>query len=98
MFAQSLQFNQRRIDAGDQSHFPSADLAFVYAIQGRKEEAYDWLQKAINAGNRWYYLLLKHPLLENLHNDQQFTQMMEQIKTEVDEMRRNVEVMEEGGN
>jgi tetratricopeptide (TPR) repeat protein len=95
MFAQSLDFNQDRIKAGDQSHFPSMDLAFVYAIQGNNKEACKWLQKAIDAGLSWYYFLLKHPLLENLKDDPQFIQLMAKLKAEIDEMRRRVEAMEE---
>jgi protein kinase/serine/threonine-protein kinase len=98
MFAESLRFNQNRIETGDQSHYPSLDLTFVYAVQGKKKEAYRWLQKTIDAGFRWYDLFLKHPLLENLHNDQRFIQMMRQLEVEVDEMRKRIEAMEQEGN
>ncbi len=69
-------------------------MACLNAVQGNKEEAYEWLQKAIEAGWRQSHVALKDPLLENLHNDARFQQMMAQLKGQVDEMRRRVELME----
>ncbi len=65
--------------------------ALTHAIEGNKSEAYKWLQKAIDAGWRDYRWGLIDPLLESLRNDEQFQQMMAQVKTKVDEERKKAE-------
>ncbi|MEE8114201.1 MAG: tetratricopeptide repeat protein, partial [Nitrososphaerales archaeon] len=94
LFNHSLQLDQSELDQGNQTYFPRYDMACLNAVQGNKEEAYEWLQKAIEAGWRQSHVALKDPLLENLHNDARFQQMMAQLKGQVDEMRRRVELME----
>jgi len=94
LFNHSLQLDQSELDQGNQTYFPRYDMACLNAVQGNKEEAYEWLKKAIEAGWRQSHVALKDPLLENLHNDARFQQMMAQLKGQVDEMRRRVELME----
>jgi hypothetical protein len=48
-------------------------------------------QKSIDAGWRTFRLGMKHPLLENLHEDEKFKQMMARVKAMVDEMRQRIE-------
>jgi len=87
---QSADSDQKRLDEGDESSMPRYDLAGVYAIQGDKAEAYRSLQSAIDAGWRTYRLAMHDPLLQNLHNDQQFQQLMTVAKAKVDEARQRV--------
>jgi len=94
LFNHSERLDQSELNQGNQTYLPRYDLACLNAVQGNKEEAYEWLQKAIEAGWRQYHVALKDPLLENLHNDARFQQMMAQLKGQVDEMRRRVELME----
>ncbi len=66
----------------------------IHGVQGNSEEAYRWLQEAIDAGWRNYYdphMGPRDPLLENLRADQRFQRMMAQVRAEVDEMRGRVE-------
>ncbi len=94
MFSQSLKLDREELDQGSEWYIVLYDLAAINAIQGNKAEAYKWLQKAIDAGWRTYRLGLIDPLMENLRNDEQFKQMMAQVKTNVDDMRKQVERME----
>jgi hypothetical protein len=64
---------------------PRYDLAAVHAIRDEKAEAYRWLQSAIDAGWRTYRLARRDPLLRNLHNDQQFEQLMAVANAKVEE-------------
>jgi len=91
-----LAFNLRRkeIEQGDVDIYMLYYFAAIHAIQNHKAEAYKWLQKAIEAGWRDYRFTIRDPWFENLRNDDQFKQMMAQVKAQVDAMRKRVEAME----
>ncbi len=55
-----------------------------------KVEAYEWLERAINAGLRWYAWVQKDPRLENLHNDKRFQELMDRVKAMVSDMKEKV--------
>ncbi len=74
------------------------ELAKVNSIEGNKEEAYKWLQKAIDTGWRDYRYAQIDPLLENLRDDDRFKQMMAYVKAQVEEMRKRVDEMEKAEN
>ena len=59
-------------------------------FRSNKAEAYRWLQGAMDAGWRTYRLAMRDPLLQNLHNDQQFQQIMAVAKAKVEEARQRV--------
>jgi serine/threonine protein kinase/Flp pilus assembly protein TadD len=94
MFNEGLKRALKEIEKGNEWWDPPFHIAAVNAITGRKAEALEWLQRAIDAGWRFSSLGLKDPLLENLRNDDQFKQMMDQVKSKVDEMRKKVEAQE----
>jgi hypothetical protein len=91
MFNQSLQLARKAIEKGNESPELPYNIAAINSIQGKREEAYRWLEKTIDAGWRGYDWSLRDPLLENLHNDDRFKKMMEKVKAMVDEMRKRVE-------
>ncbi len=94
MFGRSLKLDEKELEQGNERHGIPYDLAEIYAIQGNKAEAYKWLQKAIDAGWRSYREAMTDPLLENLRSEDKFKQMMANVKSNVDEMRKRVEEME----
>ena len=91
MFSQSLKLSQEAIEQGDESFFIPYNIAAINNIQGNKEEALKWMKKAIDAGFRAFRISQTDPILENLHQDTQFKQMMAQLKEMVNEMRKRVE-------
>jgi serine/threonine protein kinase/Tfp pilus assembly protein PilF len=91
MFKGYLDSAQKRLEEADESWDVPYDIATIKAVMGNKSESLKWLQKAIDAGWREYQLGLRNPLLENLHNDEQFKQMMAGVKSMVDEVRKQVE-------
>jgi non-specific serine/threonine protein kinase len=95
MFDQSLDLDHTRLEQGDEAWQVPYDIAAINAIQENKKEAYLWLQKAMDAGWRDCRIAPIDPLLENLHNDERFKQMMAELKAVVDQMRKRVEEMEE---
>ncbi len=92
MFSQSLKLSQNQIEQGNEFWALPYDIACINAIQGNRTEAYKWLQKAIDAGWRYFRLGLRNPILEDLHEDNQFKQMMEEVKAKVYDMRKQIEV------
>ncbi len=87
----SRNLRQKLIEQGDEAYFSRYEIANIEAIQGNETETYKWLQKTIDAGWREYRLALRNPWLENLHDDEQFQEMMAQVKSVVDEMRERIE-------
>lgn len=53
-----------------------------------------WLQKAFDAGCRYYRYMLRDPMLENIRDEPRFKEIIEKIKARVAEMRRRVEQLE----
>jgi TolB-like protein/Flp pilus assembly protein TadD len=91
LFAQSLTANAAELDAGDQSTRPLTDTAFIYAVQGDKEEALRWLRKAVDVG----YLGMNNPMWTYLHAEPEFQQMKADVDARVAEMRRRIEALEQ---
>jgi tetratricopeptide (TPR) repeat protein len=89
-FEKSASMDQEEIAQGTEASDPYYDLAAISAIQGNKQEAYKWLQKAIDFGWVDYQFSLNDPLFENLRQDQRFQQMMAQLETKMAEMRKRV--------
>ncbi|MCI0493759.1 protein kinase [candidate division KSB1 bacterium] len=86
---------QINIEQGNERNWPRYELARIHAALNRKSESYEWLQKAIDTGWIEYRWGMIDPLLENLHNDERFQQMMAKVKAKVDQMRKQAEMMEQ---
>ena len=94
MLSECLDYEREGLAKGDEMWDPPYNIAAIHAIQGNKKEAYLWLQKAIDAGWRDHGIASIDPVFENLHDDEQFKQMMAEVKAMVDEMRERVEQIE----
>jgi serine/threonine-protein kinase len=60
-------------------------LASAYLLQGRQVLALDWLQKAINLGNENHLWFESDPNWTDLHSDPRFKEMMQRVKTSLQE-------------
>lgn len=69
-------------------------IAAVHAVRGEKGAAYEWLEKALDAGFYQYAELEAHPCFESLHGEERFQEMMTEVKARVEEMRRQIDAME----
>ena len=54
-------------------------FVFIYAHLNRKEEAFQWLEKAYQERSSWLVFLKTDPQFDNLRSDQRFTVMMKKI-------------------
>jgi TolB-like protein/Flp pilus assembly protein TadD len=87
IFAKASEEALEYIKQGNEEFNSPYNLAQINSVLGRKEEAYSWLQTAINNGWRFYKMSQNDPLLENLRNDNRFKQIINNLKQEVDVMR-----------
>ncbi len=74
------------IKKGTQDDEQRIGLAAISAIQGKKEEALKWLQKAIDVKWLDYGMVEKSPWFENIKPDPRFRQMMNRVKNEIAKM------------
>ena len=94
LFQENIDRLQKRLEEGDETWGIWASMAAIYAIQGNKEEALRWLEKAVEAGEWDYRFISRYPLLENIREDGRFKRISDDIKVKVTEMRRRVERLE----
>jgi serine/threonine protein kinase/tetratricopeptide (TPR) repeat protein len=98
LFQGNLDRLQKQLEQGNESSGIRFSMAAIYAIQGNKDEALKWLQKAVDAGYRYYRYVSRYPLLENIRDDERFKQIINATKAKVAEMRRRVEKLEKAGS
>ncbi|HSR51300.1 MAG TPA: protein kinase [Acidobacteriota bacterium] len=91
LFAESIALNETELEAGNKSTRPLTDMARIYSIQGKNEDALDWLQRAVDVG----YVGINDPTWTSLHGEPQFQQMKAEVDTKIAKMRRRVEELEE---
>lgn len=91
MLGNALELAERLISEGDESRQLPYYIACINAVRGKKEDAFSWLEKAIDAGWRDFRLAMLDPLLDSLRDDEQFKLSMAMVKGMIDQMRRRVE-------
>ena len=80
--------DRRQLDAGNEYWGVPFDLACVNAIEGNRDEALRWLDKAYDAGWRGWPQASWTPLLDSLRQDSRFQRLMRRIDEDVAAMRR----------
>ena len=63
-------------------------LASAYVMEGERDEAFKWLEKAISLGNENLPWFESNPIWRTLHDDPRFKQLMRRV--EVDREQRNL--------
>lgn len=90
VFTQIVVHTKKDLGEGNENFSLPLDIAYINAIEGKKEEAYKWLQKAVNRGWRLYNWAQMDPLLENLRNDEKFKSIITYMQSDVDRMRERL--------
>jgi hypothetical protein len=74
--ATSESVDRSRISNGDEGYMPRYDLAAVYALRGKRDDACRWLGEAIAVG--WWFpdLARRDPLLRALHQYPPFEKLL----------------------
>ena len=55
-------------------------LASFYAMENLRNDAVEWVKRAINLGNENYPLFADNPRLDNLRCDLRFVDLMNELK------------------
>ncbi len=94
VFTKIVTNDQKEIGEGNERFSLPLAIACINAIEGKKDEAYKWLQKAVDAGWRYYNWAQVDPMLENLWGDEKFKTIMTFLKNDIDRMRERMMVAE----
>jgi len=70
-----------KIPRNKTSHHYTYDLARIYALDGKNEEALKWLRKTVNEGFPCYPLFARDSFLDPIRKDPAFIQFMTEMKT-----------------
>jgi hypothetical protein len=57
-------------------------VASAYALEGRKDEAFDWLQQSVALGNDNRFWLEHNPSLVTLRDDPRFPALVKGLRSE----------------
>jgi hypothetical protein len=79
--------DRRHLDGGNDFWLVPFDLACVHAIEGDKDGAFQWLERAYEAGWRGWPQASWSPPLDPLRGDPRFTRLMARIDADVAAMR-----------
>ncbi len=88
LLAASLRRDLDLLAGGDETANVRFDIAEINAVQGNAGEACRWLQKAIDAGMRDFRLPVVDPLFERVRDQQQFKDIIGNLKRSVDPIRQ----------
>ena len=77
-----------KIPRNKTSHHRTYDLARIYALDGKSEEALKWLRKTANEGFPCYPLFARDSFLDPIRKDPAFIQFMAEMKTRWEGYRR----------
>ena len=88
LLAESLTTDRRHLEGGNQDWSVPFDMACVHALRGEKDEAFRWLERAVEAGWRGWPLGTRSPLLDSLRSDERLGRIEARVEDLVAEMRR----------
>jgi TolB-like protein/Tfp pilus assembly protein PilF len=69
---------------------PAFTLARIHSVLGQREDAYRYLESAIEEGWHGYYDYGKDPLLDPLRSEARFEDLMQAVKDDLERMREAV--------
>ncbi len=87
LLSRSLSLFLDEIQKGNQDDELRTGVAAILSIKGKKEEALDWMQKAIDVKWLDYGLAETNPWFENINTAPRFKQMINMVKKKINDMR-----------
>ena len=89
LLQESLATDRRAADEGNEDWTVAYDTACVHALRGEKDEAFRWLDKAVEAGWRGWPLGNRDPILDSLRSDPRLHRMEARLDELIGRMRRS---------
>ncbi len=90
LLEEALATDRRADDEGNEDWSVPYDTACVHALRGDKDEAFRWLDKAVDGGWRGWPLGTRSPLLDSLRSDPRFQRIEAHLQEMIAQMRRRV--------
>lgn len=94
LFGERIRLNEDAIEKGNQNPEISKDMAIIHATRGEIDDALDWMERANESGYALYDLTMKDGLVNRLHDQPRFQQLMSEMESRVAEMRLRVQTLE----
>ncbi len=88
LLQESLATDRRAANEGNEDWSVPYDTACVHALRGEKDEAFRWLDNAIEAGWRGWPIGTRSPLLDSLRSDPRFRRIEARLQDLIAQMRR----------
>jgi serine/threonine-protein kinase len=85
------QLTERVKQIADADHDTPYWLASAYALEGMKDEAFEWLEHAIDIGNENLPWFVSNPAWADLRTDERFQTLMRRIERDQTKARANME-------
>lgn len=82
------------IEKGTRDSWTYHEISVIYSIQGKRDEALQWLEKAVDAGWNDFRFALRDPWFENIQNDPQFIALMKKVADSLKIMKMKYENIE----
>lgn len=78
---------------GDQGFWYCYDMAAIRTIQGKYDESWIWLNRAIESGFTEYQLLEVDPIFEAVHDAPEFKAILQNLQNKVSRMNKDYKLV-----
>ncbi len=90
IFDMLIKIDESEIKKGMENHNYPYELARIYSILNKKDQAIDALKIAIMNGWKYYLFTIADPLLENIKDDARFKFLMNNMKIDLEQMKKKI--------
>jgi TolB-like protein/lipoprotein NlpI len=90
IFDMLIKIDESEINKGMENHNYPYELARIYSILNKKDQTIDALKIAIMNGWKYYLFTMADPLLENIKSDSRFKFLMNNLKNDLDQMKKKI--------
>jgi tetratricopeptide (TPR) repeat protein len=70
------------LQASKKQYIPEFHMACLYGALGRKDEAFEWLEKSYRERSNGLSVIKVYPLINDLRSDPRFTEMLRRMNLE----------------
>ena len=81
--AEAERYARERIAAGDDTPAQRVELAAAAALRSEADAAFEWLERAFEAGYREYGFLERDPIFKPLRSDARFVRVLDRMRRDV---------------
>jgi TolB-like protein/class 3 adenylate cyclase len=90
LFNYKITYNSERIEQGEMAYKFYYELAQIYAITGKKDKAYEYLESAVAMGWPEYLFALLDPSFQSMINEDRFQQLIEKSREHVNSIQNSI--------